>query len=300
MRYNREKSAENEQFLDSESLFDIEPEPPMPNSCSLLLAAAAGGVTNCVLTKTVKTPINNVFTKALKGTSRNNNFKRAALEAFQQSSLIDKGCKMMSPKEIKEHAKPIVFKPGNDWKAALSNAIKRIYTQPSTKEVYKGTNAFYNSLSKEIAVNTNKKAVCSFHEMGHALNANTKGIGKVLANLKYPAAIILLIATLSAYRKKKSEGETSDNIFGKGLDFAKEHCVGLTAAATLPNLLEEGLASIKGYKLAKNKLPSAQLKTMSKLYGKAWMTYLAQAVISVGFVYVVDKVRNMTSEKSKH
>ena len=53
MRYDSGKTAQEEHPSDSQSLFDIEQEPPMSNVCSLLLAGTAGGAANYVMQRTI-------------------------------------------------------------------------------------------------------------------------------------------------------------------------------------------------------------------------------------------------------
>ena len=44
----------------------------------------------------------------------------------------------------------------------------------------------------------------TFHEMGHALNKNTPGIGRVLAKLRQPGMILASAAVLiGAFKRKK-------------------------------------------------------------------------------------------------
>ena len=90
------------------------------------------------------------------------------------------------------------------------------------------------------------------HEMGHAMNYTDKGLAKILTKARGLQLLAPIALAVGVLRAKKPEGEKSDTMVGKTLDFIKDNCVAITAAAHAPVVLEEGLASIRGAKMAKN------------------------------------------------
>ena len=185
-------------------------------------------------------------------------------------------------------------------KEFIKDYIESIYEtthQTVVSETMRGRNALYAHSKTEqyLAVNMVKKPYACFHEMGHALNKNSNGFGKILLKTERLNKLAPLILATAILRKKKPDSETSETVIGRSLDFVKENCVGLTVLTQVPTLLEEGLASIKGQNLAKPYLPKAQLKHLAKMNGVAWLTYFAGVAAVTAGVFAANKVRNLTS-----
>lgn len=225
-------------------------------------------------------------------------FADAANKAFKESILPEKGVSFMSIEDLKKEISGLEQSLEKaDSKSARKILNKRIH---KLKSYLLGENACFTTKANKILVNTEKFASATFHEMGHALNYNTKGIGNILYNLRPKSGkynILWVIALLCAFRKKKNDGETSETFIGKSLDFAKDHCGEVAAAACAPAVLEEGLASIKGIKMSKPYLSVAELSKLKHRYFGAGLTYAVTAAAGVMAVSVIDLVRNKMGEK---
>lgn len=138
-----------------------------------------------------------------------------------------------------------------------------------------GLQAFYDSVTKQITINTDKISIAGFHEAGHAMNAISGKVGKFLSKLRWPgrtAAVYLGYVAMFSRPKPKEAPKDS-------MDFLKDNCGKLAFACMLPTVFEEGIASWKGLKLAKKTgLSDSLVKNMRKLYGKALLTYIGHAV----------------------
>lgn len=163
--------------------------------------------------------------------------------------------------------------PDKMKKPIMSNLNKQIENLKS------GNNAAFIPNSNKILVSGEKMAPATFHEMGHALNANTNGAGKILAKLRKPGMILAAAALLiGAFKPKKVEGEEPEGTIDKTTTFIKNNAGKLAFAGFIPLLTEEGLASIKGAKMAKPLLGPEAYKNLNKMHGKAFLTYLGSAV----------------------
>jgi hypothetical protein len=97
---------------------------------------------------------------------------------------------------------------------------------------------------------------------------------------------------VAIFKRKKVEGEQTKGTVDKATTFIKNHATGLAALGTVPLLAEEGLASIKGAKLAKEIISPENYKLLNKLNGKAWLTYATFAGGTILATYVAGKVRD--------
>jgi len=168
-----------------------------------------------------------------------------------------------------------------------------------------GKNAFCAAATKDIVVNLEKMPMSTFHEMGHAVNS-TKTLGKILQSSAGPlrALAIPLIVATALLKRKKADGEKPQGAFDKTTTFVKENAGKLTFAAWVPTLLEEGMASIRGAKMAKAAgLSSDLLKNLNKGNAKAFSTYLIGAVATAAVVslavFVKDKIAESKGKKEK-
>ena len=93
-----------------------------------------------------------------------------------------------------------------------------------------------------------------FHEMGHALNANSSKILKTFQKTRVASAVVpLAVLLISLLNKRKTTDETkeTDSPIQKGADFVKRNAGKLTFLSFAPMLFEEGLASLRGQGIAK-------------------------------------------------
>lgn len=97
--------------------------------------------------------------------------------------------------------------------------------------------------------------------MGHALSADSTFV-KTLQKVTPVAMMIpglVLTAALLNKRKAGDESQPTDGKFQKLKDAVKKNAGKLTALAFVPMLAEEGIASLKGGKIAKNLFKDGKL-----------------------------------------
>ena len=157
-----------------------------------------------------------------------------------------------------------------------------------------------NAMSKKgfVFCDLEKISMATFHEMGHVKNFRSKGLGKLLQGLKHPLVKKITITTALLgviLPPTKKEDEQNSSVLGKAGKVLKDNCVAISGLATVPTVLEEGLASIKGAQIAKKVLSPDKLKIVNKMNGKAFLTYLIGATLLPLGVYVAKKTRNAFS-----
>jgi hypothetical protein len=176
----------------------------------------------------------------------------------------------------------------------------RIHHLPRANSIMNGKNASFLVRTKDVILNKEKGAPSLLHELGHALNSNKKGIGNVLHTLRRPVALLYpLILWAALLKPKKQDGEKPQGFFDKATTFIKNHCGKLAFAVHIPLLLEEGLASIKGAKLAKEFLSTKSLKSLNKLNFVAWLTYLGSVTAMTLQTVTVSKLQDKFREPKK-
>jgi hypothetical protein len=270
------------------------------NTGKTVAGVIAAGTTASVITHSQKKFLNQQIIKDLKKDVPlfdNSALLSQVKEAFQKSKLKDFGVKIMeTTPENEARISAAIEKSLPEWVSKLPKQIKDgLYAnlQSEAQTIMKGGNACYIPKAQTIVVNSEKMGWASFHEMGHALNKNCSKIGKVLRKMRTPGLILSSIAmAVAIFKRKKVEGEQTKGTVDKATTFIKNHATGLAALGTVPLLAEEGLASIKGAKLAKGIISPENYKVLNKLHGKAWLTYAAIAGGTILATYVAGKVRD--------
>ena len=112
------------------------------------------------------------------------------------------------------------------------------------------------------------------------------------------------LALFGAFTKNQKAEEGKELTKGQKVsNFVRNNAGKLSFLAMVPMLLEEGLASIKGGKLAKQVLSPELAKKVSKTNKLAWCTYLcAAAAAGVGSflaVKIKDVVQNKKNQKAQ-
>ena len=212
---------------------------------------------------------------------------RKALEALIENM---KPSKKMSKLEKDELSKSI---------AILKAQIKAI----SYKE---GNNAGYLMNANKIITPDKSLQTSVFHEMGHALNNNggiiLKGLQKYssLAAAIVPSAVLLI--SLFNKRKTTDKPQENDSKIQKGADFVKKNAGIIAGLSFLPMVLEEGIASLRGQKVAKNlvkdNILSKDLFKKIKLTNLGgFSTYAPAAVIAGIGTHLAIKVKDNIQAK---
>lgn len=238
-----------------------------------------------------------------KAVFKNSNLSQIVDAAFVNSRLAGKGATFIDATEanselIKETIEKSMHKLVEKI-PFIKNILRENFISESGEWI-KGENAhcFFNT--NTIIVNKEKMGWAAFHEMGHVLNNMTPGLGNVLRKLRGTGAILAGVAVLTGlFKCKKVEGEKPQGAWDKATTFVKNNCGKLAFLGMTPALLEEGLASIKGAKLAKGLLSPEQFKALNKLNGKAWLTYLGLAAGTGLAAFVSSKIRDTIAEPKK-
>ncbi len=158
---------------------------------------------------------------------------------------------------------PLFKKFSNDpnLKEGMTFANK-IKTKIITGQVKLGGNAFCSPEIKRIITPNKSLQTSVFHEMGHALNHENKLLkfvqkSRPIAQKVLPLAILLTAITNK--RKTTDVQSENDSKKQKFKDFVKRNAGKLTLLSFLPMAAEEGIASIRGSKLAKQHVSAGAL-----------------------------------------
>ena len=168
-----------------------------------------------------------------------------------------------------------------------------------------GNNACYLPYTNKIITPDKSLQTSVFHEMGHALNNNG---GSILKNLQKcrPLALIapsvILMISLFNKRKTTDKPKENDSKIQKGADFVKKNASVLTGLSFLPMFLEEGIASLRGQKIAKNlikdeKLSKELFKKIKLTNIAGFSTYLLSGIITAVAIYLSIKAKDAIQKK---
>lgn len=227
-------------------------------------------------------------------------FINASKEAFYRSGLGDKyGVEFVNVKKASEINLDGAIPKWTKKIPKLEQALKD-KLESAKYTIAEGKNAYFVPNSNKIYVNNDKMSYASFHEMGHALNKHVGTIGKILQKSRKPGLLLAAASMLvGMFKRKKVDGEQPQGIVDKVTTFVKDNCGKLAFLGTLPTILEEGLASIRGAKLAKHVLSKENYKLLNKFHGKAWLTYLGMGVAMTAATVISSKVRDAIAEPKK-
>ncbi len=181
----------------------------------------------------------------------------------------------------------------------LPKSLSNMIIKSVQSEFENGENACYTIVSKKIIMPEKKLGLVMFHEAGHALNANLGKVSKVLHKSKPLTILALPIAMIGLFKTKKASGEEPKGMVDKSTTFIKNNAGKLTFAAFLPTLLEEGMASIKGNKIAKELLETGLSRKIMKTNALGFTTYLARAIGSPVGIALGIKAKDAIAKKKQ-
>ncbi len=184
---------------------------------------------------------------------------------------------------------------------------------------FNGQNAYFNKIAKpeiqngkatfriveQVVINMEKNPIFAFHEFGHAKNYSNKNFEKLLQKyFKNPfvqkAALGVILATaLLTPKQDKNQKNHKNNIFTQIGSTIKNNCGILAFIVMLPNVLEEGLASLNGQKMANKILDKANLKTLTKSHLLSFGSYLSFAIITALSMSLANKIKDEISQGKK-
>lgn len=265
--------------------------------------------------------------------------RKAASKGLTDSGLRDKGVKNIYVKQFNKVPKSIkgIVELFTNWTKTTSKEDKKVVNllcdeieaedkKSILNKILKLKNHKNNSLSKEIkafvalaqfklGINAgylpemnkilipNKSLTTSaFHEMGHAMNKNFSKIGRLLQkSRKFSLLAAPVIAGIAIMIKKKVSDPPSDKKIQRTKDFVKKNAGVLAFASFLPVIIEEGMATFKGNKLAKSLLDKKLLNKVKIANALGLVTYfMAAATVAVSTavaVKVKDNIQAKYEEK---
>ena len=225
--------------------------------------------------------------------------EKATADVMRQSGLTKKGVEII--KATGENAKQISEVVSKE----IDKGFYKFFPKP-VKEFIKnmyasmfvsGKNACYAPASKKIVV-PKDLSLSFFHEAGHAINANFSKFGKVLQKCRPLAMLAAPIAMIALWKTKKAPDEKPTGVVDKTTTFVKNNAGKLTFAAFVPMLVEEGLATLRGNKFAKQLLSPSLAKKVAKTNAFGFATYALLATLSSVGIYLGVKVKDSIAHKT--
>jgi hypothetical protein len=293
------------------------------NAVSAVAAFGAGWASYKYLPKIVGRPFGRWIYSELQELPQAENLRcwNAAQKAYQNSGLQKKGVELLdiNPTNlegvtkdtftkmetkvkdaygIKIDIKTKPKKPRPKWKYILFGPSGEDKLKSKLKNISEGGNATYNDRSKNVFVNKEKMGFSAFHEMGHAINANSSTARKALSVGRHVSMLfmpLMLAATMLQKRTPESKFEPKSEQRKK--NFFKDNIGLITFGFMLPTIVEEGLASINGAAMAKKVLNPKDLKKLNATNAKAWSTYAIGAILASAFAQFAVKIKDKLVEK---
>lgn len=171
----------------------------------------------------------------------------------------------------------------------------------------KGKNALFlnkaiptaNLAANSVVINKDKLFLAAFHELGHAYNFNNSKFWKAMQNLRTPSialagAFALLPALVKEIKPKDGEELTTKEKINNGLRKASP---ALAFLSMTPMLLEEGKATLRGNKWAKELLNPEMYKKVAKSNRYGYFSYMATAASFALMAFVGKKVKDKMADK---
>ena len=225
---------------------------------------------------------------------------RAAEEALVNANLHSK--------DIKINYVPEILKPTPEDK--LYSAINPVlatrlgnnaYAVPKDGKFFNFQTLSLENIEKGVYIPEKKLAISPFHELGHQMNYHFSKIGKCLQYMRGVSMILPLVIMLYGAFSQKSEPDEDGNLskIGKVNNFVRNHAGLLSFLAFTPILLEEGMASIKGQKLANKVLSADMAKLVKKGNIMAYLTYAISGIAGGLASWAAVKVKDRAIEKKK-
>lgn len=172
----------------------------------------------------------------------------------------------------------------------------RLLSNPARmpEAIQEGLNAGFSASQNKIYMPENKISFASFHEIGHSINFNNSKFWKGMQKMRGPAIALATLPMLYGVLSKESKAEDGKKLNKKQKvnNFIRDNAGKLSFTAMLPMLAEEGMASIRGQKLA-NKLLSKNLaKTVLKGNAVAYSSYVISALGLAAAAYTAVKIKD--------
>ena len=220
--------------------------------------------------------------------------ENAANSAIKSTGLKEKGVEIIrATMENADEIDKIMEKEINEGIFKfMPKGVRGLISKVYSAAMMSGENACYAFASKKVVLPDKKLKLSAFHEIGHAMNDNLSKIGKILQKSRNLSVLALPIALIAMFTTKKAEDEKPEGKLDSATTFIKNNAGKLTFLTFLPTLLEEGLATIKGNKIAKEMLSSELAKKVAKNNAIAYTSYLLLSILSGLGIYLGVKVKD--------
>lgn len=208
------------------------------------------------------------------------------------SKLSDKGVKICNITPESSEVKRLKQALGK-WAKLLTNKIPIL-------AIAEGKNACFSPVNNSVIINRNKLPLAVFHEMGHAHNFNNTKLWKAMQKSRTPLICIgTAFAFLPAFTKKQTAAEGEElTKEQKNKNAIRNSAPIVAAAAFLPTIMEEGMATVKGNKWAKQVLSPELFKKVVKQNKFGFVSYVITAV-GYGLASLTAKVIKDHSDSKK-
>ena len=210
--------------------------------------------------------------------------------------LLQKNVERMR-KKGKEYKESGAVKTVDKWLKKFTDKMDN-KKRKLIREIATGKNACFASDVQKVLVNKDKMGFSTFHEIGHGitwksggLKAFNAGFGNGLGLIGIP-----LILAIGLLKNKKKEGENTKGFWDKTTTFIKNNCGIIAGACLIPTIIDEGLASKNGAKLAKNVLDKNLYKKLTKIQGIAFSSYISSMLILTGMTALAVGLRDKIVE----
>lgn len=159
--------------------------------------------------------------------------------------------------------------------------------------IQEGLNAGY-ARNNKIYMPENKVSFLAFHEIGHSINFNNSKFWKGMQKLRMPALTLASLPMIYGAISKESKAEDGKELNKKQKinNFIRNNAGKLSFATMLPVLAEEGMATIRGQKLANQLLPKNIARKVLKGNAVAYTSYLITALGFAAAAYTAVKVKD--------
>lgn len=217
-------------------------------------------------------------------------------KAFNSLKLKDKGVKIY--RVTAENFDEVVNITKKDFQKAYLNIFPDEMNKKIASRfldiVKKGQNEFWYKHSRVIVLPQKGMELTAFHELGHAVDYVFSKTGKFMQKAKVVSLLAPLVLLFGCITKK--ETETKDKKLtklDKTKNFIRNNAGKLTAALFIPLLWSEGIATVKGYKIAKKVLPSALSKKMLNTSLWGFLSYAAYSAITAISCFAAVKIKDV-------
>lgn len=196
--------------------------------------------------------------------------------------------------EVKNKGVSIEWLKQSGKKLNLFEKFKIISNPARIQEaIQEGLNAGY-ARNNKIYMPENKVSFLAFHEIGHSINFNNSKFWKGMQKLRMPALALASLPMIYGAISKESKAEDGKELNKKQKinNFIRNNAGKLSFATMLPVLAEEGMATIRGQKLANQLLPKNIARKVLKGNAVAYTSYLITALGFAAAAYTAVKVKD--------